>query len=134
MKRILLLAFVVLIALVWLNRQRLYVCDPLATVYRNDVKQPDVQVLINYTYDVLLAKDDGPGAFRILVQDWDKMPGTPVILKCVRWMACLAEADRVPIIPMVWKGKGQYDPKVLMSSHAVSFVAGDGSRVLVELR
>ena len=134
MKRILLLAFVVLIALVWLNRQRVYVRDPLAAVYRNNVKQAGVQVYINYSYDILMEKDEEPGAYRMVVQDWDRMPGTPVVLRCVRSMACLTEADRTPIIPTAWTGKGQYDPKVMMSNHEVSFVAGDGSRVLVELR
>jgi hypothetical protein len=134
MKRILLLAFVVLIALVWLNRQRVYVRDPLAAVYRNNVKQAGVQVYINYSYDILMEKDEEPGAYRMVVQDWDRMPATPVILRCVRSMACLTEADRVPTFPTAWTGKGQYDPKVMMSNHEVSFVAGDGSRVLVELR
>ena len=79
MKTILLLVFVVLLALIFVNRQRVYVRDPLATVYRNEVQQSGVQVFINYSDDVLLEQDAEPGSYRILVQGWNKMPGTPVV-------------------------------------------------------
>ncbi|HEX9199246.1 MAG TPA: hypothetical protein VF865_06785 [Acidobacteriaceae bacterium] len=134
MKSFLVLAFLILVGFIYVNRQRMYVRDPLGKVYVNNVRQPGAQVFINYSYDILLVKNDDPGAYTILVQDWDKIPGTPVVLKCVRWMACLAQADRAPIIPMDWKGKGRYDPQVTMTSRQVSFVAADGSKVLVALR
>ena len=135
MKKILLLVFVVLLAVILINRQRLYVRDPLATVYRNEVKQSDVQVFINYSDDVLVEQDFGDrGTNSVLVQGWNEMPGTPTRLTCVHWMMCLAEADQVVTIPIVWKGKGKYDPKVAMSSREVSFVGGDGAVVRVALR
>ena len=134
MKKIFLLAFVVLMVFIVLNRQRVYVRDPLATVYRNEVRQGGVQVFINYSNDVLLWHDAEPGAYRILVQGWNKMPGTPAVLKCVRWMACMAEADRTPTIPIARAGKGAYDPRVAMTNREVSFMDGDGARVRVELR
>jgi hypothetical protein len=133
-KRILLLVFLIVLAFVWVNRQRVYVRDPLATVYRNDVQQSGVQVFINYSNDVLIEQDAEPGAFRILVQGWNKMPGTPVVLKCVRWMACMADADHAGALPIEWTGKGTYDPRVAMTSHEVSFVDGGGATMRITLR
>jgi hypothetical protein len=145
MKTFLLLAFVMLLALILVNRQRVYVRDPLATVYRNDIKQSGVQVFINYSNDVLIEQDAQP-AYRTLVQEWNKMPGTPVMLRCLRWMACLADADHATTYPLGWNGDhapsypidrkhiGRYDPRVAMTSRAVSFVDGDGATVRVKLR
>jgi hypothetical protein len=133
-KKIFLLVFVVLMGFIVLNRQRVYVRDPLATVYRNQVKQSGVQVYINYSNDVLLWRDAEPGGYRILVQGWNKMPGTPAVLKCVRWMACMAEADRTPTTPIDRAGMGAYDPRVTMTNREVSFMDGDGAQVRVQLR
>jgi hypothetical protein len=133
-KKILLLAFLALMAFILINRQRVFVRDPLATVYRNNVKQAGVQVYINYSNDVLLVKEDNPGGYRLLVQNWSKMPGTPAELKCVHWMACLTNADRAGTLPMVFSGKGTYDPHVTMTNREISFVDADGAKVLVELR
>ena len=133
-KKILLLAFLALMAFIVINRERVFVRDPLATVYRNNVKQAGVQVYINYSNDVLQVKEDDPGGYRILVQSWSKMPGTPAEMKCVHWMACLMNADRAATLPMSFSGKGTYDPHVSMTDRDVSFVDGDGTTVRVELR
>jgi hypothetical protein len=134
MKSILILAFLVIMGLILVNRQRVYVRDPLATVYRNEVEQSGVQVYQNYSNDILMEKDGGDKPFRILVQDWSEVPGTPVNLTCIRWMACLADDDRAATVPLVWTGKGKYDPRVTMTKREISFVDGDGSRVRVTLR
>jgi hypothetical protein len=134
MKRILLLVFLVVLAFVYFNRQRIYVRDPLATVYKDDVKQSGVQVYINYSNDVLLEQDDEPGAYRTIVQGWNKMPGSPIVLKCIRWMACLADADHVTTLPMNWNGRGTYDPRVAMTGREVSFLGGDGAVMRIDLR
>src|SRR5664280_1399367 len=97
MKTFLLLVLVVLLALMVVDRRRIYVRDPLATVYKSglpqgsgkDGKQSGVQVFVNVSGDVLLWRDAEPGAYRILVQGWNKVPGTPVRLTCLRWMVCL---------------------------------------------
>jgi hypothetical protein len=132
-KTILLLAFVVIMALIIVNRERVYLRDPLATVYRNEVEQSGIQVYQNYSDDILMEKD-GDKPFRILVQDWNEMPGTPVKLTCIRWMACLANDDHAATVPLDWTGKGKYDPKVSMTSREISFTDADGSRVRVTLR
>ncbi len=134
MKRILLLVLLSLVTLIFIYRQRVYLHNPIATVYRDDVKQTGVQVYFNSLDDVLLIKDSEPGAYRVLVQGWDRAPGTPVHLTCLVWTACLTEADNAPIVAMVWNGKGTYDPQVLMTNREVSFVDGTGAKVRVELR
>jgi hypothetical protein len=133
-KKILLIVFVVALGFVWVNRQRVYVRDPLATVYKDDVKQGGVQVFINYSNDVLVEQDAEPGSYRTLVQGWNKMPGTPVVLKCLRWMACMTDADLAVTFPGVWNGKGKYDPRVAMNGREVSYVDGDGATMRVVLR
>lgn len=134
MKIALVVAFVLLFVFILVNRQRVYIRDPIATVYRDKVKQGDVQVYMNYSADVLLEKDTQPGPYRILVQDWDRIPGTPIKLSCLRWMVCMTDEANAPNQPVEWTGKGKYDPNVLISSRTVSFVAGDGAQMLIELR
>ncbi len=132
MKKLFLLAFVVLMTLIVLNRQRVYVRDPMATVYRNAAKQSGVEVYINYSNDVLLESSEQPGAYTLLVQHWNQTPGSPAELKCMRWMACLADADHATMLPV--KANGKYDPQVAMTNREVSFVARDGAKMRIELR
>jgi hypothetical protein len=134
MKIALTIVFVLFFVFLVVNRERLYVRDPAARVYRSSVKQSDVQVFINYSADVLLEKDTLPNPYRVLVQDWDRAPGTPITLSCIRWVACMTAQDNAPILPLHGPGPGKYDPNVLMSDHVVSFVNGDGAQMIVELR
>ena len=134
MKTIMIVAFLVLLALIFINRQRVFVRDPLATVYRNDVKQSGVEVFINYSSDVLLERDSDSGSYWTLLQGWNRMPGTPTVLKCLRWMVCLTDADHATTLPMKWIGKGKYNPRVTMTTAEASFVDGDGATMQVELR
>ena len=104
-----------------------------------DGRQSGVQVFVNASGDVLLWRNAEPGAYRILVQGWNKAPGTPARLSCLRWMVCLTDADHPTSLPIDWtgnsgRGKGKYDPRVSMSGRVVSFVNGDGTTMRVELR
>jgi hypothetical protein len=108
--------------------------DPLATVYKDDVKQSGIQVFINYSNDILLEQDNEPGSFRTLVQGWNKMPGTPLRLICLHWLACLTDAGQATLLAPEWSGKGKYDPHVNMSSREVSFVNPDGGHFRIVLR
>jgi len=135
MKKLFLLAFVVILVLVLLHRQRVFVRDPLATVYTSArpngadaVKQSGVQVYINYSNDVLLMKES-TGGYTLLVQHWNRTPGTPVRLRCIHWMACLTDADHAQMLPA-----RAYDAKVQMSDRAVSFVDPKGVAIRVDLR
>ena len=134
MKRILLVVTLVLLALIYVYRQRVFLRDPVATLYRDEVKQDGVQVYINDLSDVLLIKEGDPGGYRILLQAWDRVPGAPVRLNCVHWMACMTEANAAPVVTMTGNGPGTYDPKVIMSDREVSFVDGTGARMRVTLR
>ena len=138
MKKLLLLAFVILMGLILLNRQRVFVRDPLASVYRaagtdgsGSVEQTGVQVYINYSNDILLVKE-GQGGYNLLVQHWNMMPGTPVERKCIRWMACLTDADHASLLPV--EAGADYDPQVLMGDREATFVDTKGGRVRVQLR
>ena len=130
MKTILTVLFLALLVFILYNRQRLYVRDPIATVYRNNLPASDTSVYINFSNDVLLQQGDD----RILLQNVTRMPGTPERLTCLRWSACLAESDEAPTIPLQATGKGKYDPKVFMTSREVSFLDPDNTPVRIELR
>jgi len=136
-KKILLLMLLVVIALVAVNRGRIYVRDPIATVYRNDAMQSGVQVFISVTGDMLLWREAEPRESRILVQAWSKMPGTPERLTCLHWIACLTDADHASIIPLDWNSygtkNGAYDPRVSMSSREVTYLDADGATMRAEL-
>jgi hypothetical protein len=104
-----------------------------------DGRQSGVQVFVSAQGDVLLWRDAQPGGYRILVQGWNKTPGTPMRLTCIRWIVCLADADHASTIPLDWtgnsgRGRGRYDPQVTMSGRRVTFVDGAGALMRMELR
>jgi hypothetical protein len=150
MKPILIVLMLILFAFIVINKDRIYVRDPLASVYktepakeatpgaspaaRNEAKQVGAEVYINYLNDVLVIEQDPAGVSRTVVQNWSKMPGTPTVLRCLRWTACLATDDRVPTIPMVSSGSGSYDPQVTMTDQRVTYVDGAGATRRIELR
>jgi len=152
MKTILTILVVLSLALLIYNRQRIYLRDPLASVYRDEVKQSGVEVFINYSNDVLLQRDADPVPYSILVQEWNLKPGTPTRLTCLRWIACMTDADEATTVPLAWTGKsgsptsdparrgdkggdkGKYDPKVFMTTREVTFIDSDASTVSIELR
>ena len=98
------------------------------------MKQSGVQVFINYSNDVLVERDGEPGGYRTLVEGWSRMPGTPMTLRCLRWMACLTDADHATTYPMDWRGKGSYEPDVTMSNQEVAYRDGDGAAMRLVLR
>jgi hypothetical protein len=129
MKKVLAVLITVFIVLVVVNRQRLFLRDPLAKVERNGVRVKGARVFINFSNDVLVEE---PGlAKRYLVQHWNMRPGVPLRLSCVHWMACWTEADRAESVPLGGPG---YQPRVAMSSWDVSFADGSGVPVKVILR
>ena len=138
MKKLLLVAFLVILTLVLTHRYRVFVRDPLATVYRSSsangadaVKQPGVHVYINYSNDVLLMKE-GSGAYTLLIQHSNRIPGYPTKLQCIHWMACLTDADQAATVPL--EAGSQYDPKVKMDDRTITFADPRGAVTRVELR
>jgi hypothetical protein len=139
MKKLLLLLLLVAIAIFAVYRQRIYVRDPVATVTRNDVKQSGAEVYVNVSDDVLLWQDAETGEYSTLLQAWDKLPGIPYRLTCLRWLVCVTDADHASIIPLNWnngsgKGRGVYDPAVTMTVREVSYMDADGETMRMQLR
>lgn len=138
MKKLLLVAFLVILGLVLTHRYRVFVRDPLATVYQSSAATPGeqakvsgVQVYINYANDVLLIKEGG-GAYTRLVQHWNRTPGFPTRLRCIHYMACLTDADEAAIVPVA--PPGTYNPKVRMTDGTVIFSDSTGAVTRVDLR
>lgn len=132
MKLFLIALFVAGLAFLLINRERVYVRDPLATVTIDNQKQSGYQTYINYSNDVLV--QHGFGGSVIIVQNWNKMPATPAILKCIQWMACMADAERATTLPLDAATPGPYAPQTQMSNREVSFIDGDGHHVQISLR
>ena len=125
MKKVVILLFLVFMAVVLVNRRRLFVRDPLGKVERNGVRVEGARVFINFANDVLVEE---PGhETRYMVQHWNKLPGVPKWLTCVRWMACWTEGNQAELVPLGGSG-------VEMSNREVFFVDGRGVPVKVTLR
>jgi hypothetical protein len=97
MRKLLMLLLVAFVVFVTIYHQRLFLRDPLATLYIDGAKVPGVQVYINYSNDVLVLR---PDAQPLIVQNWDHTPGNTKVLPCLRSMACLSEADQAPKFPL----------------------------------
>lgn len=91
MKKIIALLILVFAILLFMNRQRLYVRDPLGSVTRNGVQEQGAQVYINFSNDILL-ENDNPPIYFLLLQHGSRM-GAPVRFHCAHWVACLLDAD-----------------------------------------
>jgi len=125
-KLILLLVVVAVVFVVW-NRQRLYVRDPLGSVVRDGVKEQGAQVLINYSNDVLLQNYNAP-MYVTLIQQGNRV-GTPAVLHCVAYAACLLDAD-VPEFLFT----DEAAKVTTMTGKVVEYRDGKGRNTVVTLR
>jgi hypothetical protein len=128
--------FLLIVAVVWavFNRERIYVRDPVAKVYRNDTKQSGFEVYINASNDVLMQQDLGDRTTsRTILQHWDKIPSTPQSLVCLPWLVCLADADHPAVMPRVSGGKNAVDPQVVMNGRTITYVDPANGRIRVQL-
>ncbi len=108
MRKVLLVLTVLLVGFVAVNRQRIYLRDPLGTVTRDGVKAADARVFLNYSNDVLVqvgSAKDGRTVEEFLAQGWNGLVGVPQQLTCLQAMACLTEADHAPMIPVAGAGR-----------------------------
>jgi hypothetical protein len=128
MKRLVVLIAIVFIAFLAINRQRVFLRDPLGKVRHNGVQLSGSRIYINYSNDVLVEE---PGQHPYLVQGWNKLPGLPQPLNCLRGMICWTDADRASMIPL---GGAGYSPDTAMSDREVSFHDRGGARVQITLR
>lgn len=128
---VLLLAFAAWIA--W-NRERVYIRDPVAAVYRNDVKQDGTEVYFNFSNDVLLQPISDPARQRIVLQHWNRQPGTPLGVSCIRFLACLTPDDHAPMVAPAPQSPGHTpNPQTVMDGRHIVFVDDTGARIRVEL-
>jgi hypothetical protein len=120
------LAFVVLLAI---NRQRVFLRDPLGKVQRNGVVVDGARVYINYSNDILVEETGEQRTY--MVQNWNKLPGVPKELNCLRGMMCWTNADHAQMVPL---GGASYSPNTTMTDKLVTFNDGYGSGISVTLR
>jgi hypothetical protein len=130
MKRFLVLSGIILIVLVAIYRQRLFLRDPLAKVYRNEARQEGLRVYINYSNDILV--QDSGGVPLYMVQHWNESPGFPQELRCLRGMVCWTDHDHATLAPLAKAGNPA--PSTTMSDREVTFRQGDDSTIRVTLR
>jgi hypothetical protein len=97
MKRFLLLLSLAFVVFVAVYRQRLFLRDPLAKVYRDGVRQQDAQVYINYSNDILVLDDGSVPSY--MVQNWNRQPGVPQPLNCLHAMMCWTDHDHATLLP-----------------------------------
>ena len=125
MKKLILVVLIILIAFVVINRQRVYVRDPLASVTRAGTPESGAQIYINYSNDVLI-ENDNPPRYQSLIQHGQPI-GAPVKITCVHWLACYTEADNPPLL-------GKIGPADTMTNKLVNYRDADGREAVVMLR
>ena len=90
MGKLIALIVVVLALFVVVERDKLFVRDPLAHVTRNGVQESGAQVFINFRNDVLIENDNAP-AYIEIVQAGQPI-GVPKVSVCVHWVMCVMDA------------------------------------------
>jgi hypothetical protein len=125
-KKLLLLVFVAFVLFVVLERQKLYLRDPLATVTVDDVVQSDNRVYINYSNDVLVEHTVSPVTLTIVQRN--QHLGIPTVLRCLRWVGCLTDANPASLVQTMKGPVGE------MSNRLVEYRDDDGHDVKVKLR
>ncbi len=127
MRRWVLLVLVLAACFAYVNRLRLFVRDPLASVQRGGVTEAGAQVFVNYDGDVLIENDRAPMYFNI-VQHGQPV-GAPDVLKCIHYLVCLANGYPAPQTSALPGAQLQS-----MTSQEVRFTDEAGRAVRVQLR
>lgn len=127
MKKVLLILFVLLVAFVVYNRQRIFVRDPFGTLTRGGLKEEGAQIFINYSNDVLIENDRAPMYLTLLQHD--QPVGTPNISFCMHWAFCMTDADKATFSAVAPTASIES-----MSNKLVTFIGGDGRKAVVTLR
>lgn len=125
MKKLIALLVLLLIVFVVVERKRVYVRDPLASVTRDGATVSGQQVFINFYNDVLLENDNPP--MLVMLVEQGQPIGIPTKLRCIHWVACLTDAD----IATTYQLGGSI---FSMSNKAVAFHDQNGRHWLVKLR
>ena len=129
MKKLILLLFLVALVFVYLTRDRLYIRDPLGSVARDGVKEAGTQVFINVRNEVLLENDNAPMYVTLVQVRQPQVVGIPQNLRCIHWVACLADADVATLaVPATPTTLAQTTGKVM------EYTDASGKDVVVTLR
>jgi hypothetical protein len=128
LKRVLLSGVLILVIFLTVFRQRVFLRDPLGKVERAGVVQDGSRLYINYSNDVLV--EDAAHQF-VLVQNWNKSPGTPLHLACLNGLACWTDANEAAVSAL---DRPTRAAAAVMSSKEVTFLDGGGEEVRIELR
>ncbi len=126
MRRFLTLLTLALIVLAIIYHQRLFLRDPLGRLERNGAPVSDARIFINYTNDVLVQEDSGRRMF--VVQNVNRLPGSPAGLTCIQGMLCVTPSD---IAVPATSAPAQL---ATMSNREVSFTDDLGAHVRVTIR
>jgi hypothetical protein len=97
-KKLIALLIIALVVFVVVERKRVFVRDPLASVTRAGEKIGGEQVYINYYNDVLLENDNPP--MLVMLVEKGQPVGIPTKLRCIHWLACLTDADAASTLPL----------------------------------
>jgi hypothetical protein len=125
MKKLLFVILVVVIAFLYINRQRVYVRDPLASLTRNGVPESGAQVFINHSNDVLI-ENDNPPMYTTLVQHGLPV-GAPTKIYCLHWVVCMTTDVHPPLL-------GTVAPAEAMTDKLITYRDRDGRTAIVTLK
>lgn len=137
MKRLLVLLTLGLVVFIAVNRQRVFLRDPIAKVMRDGVVQGETKVMINSTNDVLVGELSESHGRIYLVQHWNKLPAIPTApLRCINGVACMTDADHASATAIVAGSRGSRESVegTTMTDRQVRFVDEMGALVEVDLR
>ena len=126
MRKLFALLLVLFVAGLYVYHQRLFLRDPLGSMSVDGTKVAGAQIYINYSNDVLVLRD---GEQPLIVQNWDHLPGNTKVLPCMRWTACLTEADQAPKFPLGVKAE-----QTKMTNREITYPDAQGKAVRIVLR
>lgn len=127
MRRWLLLAVLVAVAFAVVERNRLFLRDPLGSVTRDGVREAGAQVYINFRNEILIENDHAPMYFNVLLGGHPV--SAPETMKCIHYIACLLSGDDLPQTTAV---PGAH--MLSMDPRQASFRDGEGRQVHITLR
>lgn len=125
MKKLIALLVLLLVVFVVVERKRVFVRDPLASVTRAGDKVSGEQVYINFYNDVLLENDNPP--MLVMLVEKGQPVGIPTKLRCIHWLACLTDSDAASTLPLNASVQS-------MSNKSVHFRDEDAKQWVVALR
>lgn len=126
LRKIWLIALVVAAFVLYVNRLKLFVRDPLAAVTRNGVFQDGTRVYLNYDSDVLMENTQSTSSLTLLQHG--QPIGVAAPLNCLLNALCIASAYPAPQIASLPGARLES-----MTGQEVHWKDGEGQEVVVKL-